>query len=168
MPGPGGGHGLLIVPSLSREQRQKAACMHSWPRWVSRGAPRAGWVPQKAAGLKLLKAHQHWSSSVYHHTVQTGHIPCQGAAATRRLGAHISCSHHFMANRRKKVEAVADFIFLGCKITADRDYSHEIKRGLPLGRKAMRNLDSVLKSSDSADKGPYSQSCGFSSSYVWM
>ena len=73
-----------------------------------------------------------------------------------------------MANRRKKVEAVADFIFLGCKITADCDYSHEIKRGLPLGRKAMRNLDSVLKSSDSADKGPYSQSCGFSSSYVWM
>ena len=38
-----------------------------------------------------------------------------------------------MANRRKKVEAVADFIFLGCKITADCDYSHEIKRGLPLG-----------------------------------
>ena len=63
---------------------------------------------------------------------------------------------------------MADFIFLGCKITEDCDYSHEIKRGLPRGRKAMRNLDSVLKSSDSADKGPYSQSCGFSSSYVWM
>ena len=73
-----------------------------------------------------------------------------------------------MANRREKVEAVADFIFLGWKITADPDYSHEIKRGLPLGRKAMTNLDSILKSSDSADKGPYSQSCGFSSSYVWM
>ena len=45
-------------------------------------------------------------------------------------------------------EAVTDFIFLGCKITADCDYSHEIKRGLPLGRKAMRNLDSILKSRD--------------------
>ena len=69
-----------------------------------------------------------------------------------------------MANRREKVEAVADFIFLGCKITADGDYSHEIKRGLLLGRKAMTILDSVLKSRDSADKGPSSQSCGFSSS----
>ena len=73
-----------------------------------------------------------------------------------------------MANRREKVEAVADSIFLGCKITADCDYRHEIKRRLLLGRKAMTNLDSVLKSRDSADKGPYSQSCGFSSSYVWM
>ena len=70
-----------------------------------------------------------------------------------------------MTNTREKVEAVADFIFLGCKITADGDYSHEIfKRGLLLGRKAMTILDSVLKSRDSADKGPSSQSCGFSSS----
>ena len=48
----------------------------------------------------------------------------------------------------EKVEAVADFIFLGSKITADSDYSHEIKRSLFLGRKAMTNLDSVLKSRD--------------------
>ena len=47
-----------------------------------------------------------------------------------------------------KVEAVTDFIFLGSKITADGDYSHKIKRCLLLGRKAMTNLDSVLKSSD--------------------
>ena len=47
-----------------------------------------------------------------------------------------------------KVEAVTDFIFLGSKITADGDYSHEIKRCLLLGRKAMTNLDSVLKSRD--------------------
>ena len=47
---------------------------------------------------------------------------------------------------RKKVEAVTDFIFLGSKITADSDCSHEIKRHLLLGRKAMTNLDSVLKS----------------------
>ena len=46
------------------------------------------------------------------------------------------------------VEAVSDFIFLGSKITADGDYSHEIKRCLLLGRKTMRNLDSILKSRD--------------------
>ena len=44
------------------------------------------------------------------------------------------------------VETVADFIFLGSKITADGDYSHEIKRHLLLGRKVMTNLDSILKS----------------------
>ena len=46
------------------------------------------------------------------------------------------------------MEAVTDFIFLGSKITADSDCSHEIKRCLLLGRKAMTNLDSVLKSRD--------------------
>ena len=46
------------------------------------------------------------------------------------------------------VETVADFIFLGCKITADGDCSHEIKRRLLLGRKFMTNLDSILKSRD--------------------
>ena len=48
----------------------------------------------------------------------------------------------------KKVEAVKDFIFLGSKITADSDCSHVIKRHLLLGRKAMTNLDSILKSRD--------------------
>ena len=47
-----------------------------------------------------------------------------------------------------KVETVTDFIFLGFKITADGDCSHEIKRHLLLGRKAMTNLDSILKSRD--------------------
>ena len=46
------------------------------------------------------------------------------------------------------VETVADFIFLGSKITADGDYSHEIKRRLLLGRKVMSNLDSIFKSRD--------------------
>ena len=46
------------------------------------------------------------------------------------------------------MEAVTDFIFLGSKITADGDYSHEIKRHLFLGRKFMTNLDSILKSRD--------------------
>ena len=53
-----------------------------------------------------------------------------------------------MANRRRKVEVVTDFLFLGSKITADGDYSHEIRRHLLLGRKTMINLDSVLKNRD--------------------
>ena len=62
---------------------------------------------------------------------------------------------------------VTDFIFLGSKITADGDCSHETC--LLLGRKAMTNLDSILKSRDYfAQKGPSSQSYGFSSSHVWM
>ena len=66
------------------------------------------------------------------------------------------------------VEIVADFIFLGSKITADGDCSHEIIRSLLLGRKVMTNLDSILKSRDSANKGPSSQGYGFSNSLVWM
>ena len=53
-----------------------------------------------------------------------------------------------MANRGEKVEEVTDLIFLGSKITADGDCSHEIKRCLLLGRKAMANLDNILKSRD--------------------
>ena len=67
------------------------------------------------------------------------------------------------------VETATDFIFLGSKITADGDCSHEIKRRLLLGRKAMTNLDSILKSRHYfADKGLSSQSYGFSSSHVHM
>ena len=66
-------------------------------------------------------------------------------------------------------ETVADFIFLGSKITADGDCSHEIKRHLLLGRKVMTNLDSTFKSRDYfANKGLSSQGYGFSSSHVWM
>ena len=53
-----------------------------------------------------------------------------------------------MANRWEKMETVADFIFLGSKITADGDCSHEIIRRLLLGRKVMTNLDSILKGRD--------------------
>ena len=67
------------------------------------------------------------------------------------------------------METVTDFIFLGSKITADGDCSHEMKRHLLLGRKAMTNLDSILKSKDILwHKGLSSQSYGFSRSYVWM
>ena len=67
-------------------------------------------------------------------------------------------------------ETVSDFIFLGSKITADGDCSHEIKQCLLLGRKAMTNLDSILKSRDItfANKGLSSQGYGFSSGHVWM
>ena len=63
-----------------------------------------------------------------------------------------------------------DFIFLGSKVTAGGDYSHEIKRGLLLGRKAMTDLDSVLKSRDITlpTKVPSGQSYGFSSNHIWM
>ena len=72
----------------------------------------------------------------------------------------------------RKVETVTDFIFLGSKVTVDSDCSHKIKRCLILGRKAMTNRDSVLKSRDFANnfanKGLYSQSSGFSTSHVWI
>ena len=68
------------------------------------------------------------------------------------------------------METEKDFIFLGSKITADSDCSHEIKRRLLFGRKVMPNLDSILKKKRHyfANKYPSSQSYGFSSSHVWM
>ena len=67
------------------------------------------------------------------------------------------------------VETVSDFIFLGSKITADGDCSHEIKRRLLLGRKVMTNLDSILKQRHYfANKALSSQGYGFSSGHVWM
>ena len=62
------------------------------------------------------------------------------------------------------VETVRDFIFLDSKITADGDCSHEIKRRLLLGRKAMTNLDSILRNRVLTS----SQSYGFSSGHVWV
>ena len=63
-----------------------------------------------------------------------------------------------MQIEEEKVDAVTDFIFLGSTITVDGDCSHEFKRRLLLGRTAMTNLDSVLKSRDHfVDKGLYSQ-----------
>ena len=68
------------------------------------------------------------------------------------------------------METVRDFSFLGSKITADGDCSHETERHLLLGRKAMIKVGSILKNRDITlpTKGQYSQSCGFSSSHVWM
>ena len=75
---------------------------------------------------------------------------------------------------RKQWKIVTDFIFLGSKIIADGDCSHEIKRHLVLGRKVMTNLDNILKNREKlklknfANKGPSNQGYGFSSSHVWM
>ena len=68
------------------------------------------------------------------------------------------------------VETVTDFILGGSKITADGEYSHEIKSRLSLGRKVMTNLDRILKSRDItfSNKSRSSQSYGFSSSHVWI
>ena len=63
---------------------------------------------------------------------------------------------------------MTDFILGGSKITADGDGSHEIKRCLLIGIKAVTNLDSILKSRNITDKGLSSQSYGFSSSHVQM
>ena len=67
-------------------------------------------------------------------------------------------------------ETVADFIFLGSKITADGDCSHQIKRHLLLERKPMTKLDSILKKQRHyfVNKGPSSQGYDFSSGHVWM
>ena len=70
-----------------------------------------------------------------------------------------------MADRWGKLETVTNFIFLGSKITVDGDYSHETKRHLRLERKAMTNIDSVLKGRDITWP---TKVYGFSSSHVWM
>ena len=67
----------------------------------------------------------------------------------------------------KTMETVTDFIFLGSKVTEDSDHSHEIKRHLLLGRKAMTNLDIILRHYF-VNKEPSSQGYGFSSGHVWM
>ena len=68
------------------------------------------------------------------------------------------------------METLTDFIMGGSKITVDGDISHEIQRHFLLGRKAMANLDSILKKQRYyfADKDSFGQSCGFSNSHVWM
>ena len=82
---------------------------------------------------------------------------------------HLVPSFHGGQIDGETVETVAGFIFLGSKITADGDCSHEIKRHLFLGRKVMTNLDSILKSRDiTLPTGSSSQGYGFSTGHEWM
>ena len=88
--------------------------------------------------------------------IQKTKIMASGPITSRQIGG-------------ERVETVADFIFLGSKVTGGGECSHEIKRHLLLGRKVMTNLDSVLKSRDinwHVNKGQSSQGYGFSSSHV--
>ena len=77
-----------------------------------------------------------------------------------------------MENRwqKKKKETSTNFIFLGSKITVDFDCSHEMKRCLFLGRKVIRNLDSIFKNRDITlpTKVPVVKAMIFSSSHIWM
>ena len=85
------------------------------------------------------------------------------------LSVYIYIAICIQKNRDINMGTVSDFIFLGSKITADGDCSHEIKWRLLLGRKVMTNLDSILKRRDiTANKGPSSQGYGFSCGHVWM
>ena len=91
-------------------------------------------------------------------SIQKTKIMASGPITSRQIGG-------------ATVQTVADFIFLGSKITADGDCSHEKKRCLLLGRKVMTNLDSILKSRDRhyfVKKGPTNQGYGFSCGHVWM
>ena len=71
----------------------------------------------------------------YKHNIQKSNIKASGPITSWQIDG-------------ETVDTVSDFIFLGCKITADGDCSHEIKRRLLLGRKVMTNLDSIVKSRD--------------------
>ena len=75
-----------------------------------------------------------------------------------------------MANRWETMETVKDFIFWGSKITADSECNHEIKMHLFLGRKAMINIENILKTREITlpEKSQSNQSYVFSSSHVWM
>ena len=79
-------------------------------------------------------------------------------------------SHHVLANRWGNSGNSVRLCFLGSSITADGDYSHEIKRRLLLGRKVMTNLDSIFKSRDITlpTKVHLVKAMGFSSGHVWM
>ena len=110
--------GLLLPVSLSLQQAIAGPCLHRW----------------------LSKMHrQIWLS------IMRGSFFLYFSLG---FGVHKEGSITSWHMNEEKMEAMADFIFLGSKITADSDCSHEIKRYLLLGRKAMTNLDSILKSRD--------------------
>ena len=93
------------------------------------------------------------ADSLQPHGLQPSRLlhPWDSPSKSARMGCHILIQTEGDTGWQidgETVETVADFIFLGSKITADGDYSHEIKRRLLLGRKVMTNLESILKSRD--------------------
>ena len=92
-------------------------------------------VPEKELKSILMKMKEESENVGLKVDIQKTKIMPSGPTTSREIDGEI-------------VETVSDFIFLGSKITADGDCSHEIKRRLLLGRKAMTNLDSILKSRD--------------------
>ena len=104
----------------------------------------------------LMKVKKNSEKAVLKISIQKTKIMASGPITSRQI-------------EEETMETLTNFILLGSKITADGNWSHEIKRCLLLGRKAMTNLDSILKSRHYFDnKGPSSQSSGFSISHVWM
>ena len=108
-----------------------------------------------------------------HSSVLAWRIPRMGEPGGLPSVGHTESDTTEVTQQQKEgeeVETVTDFILGGSKITVDSDCSHEIKRCLFLGRKAMTNLSSILKKQRHhfPDKGPYHQSYGFSSSHVQM
>ena len=109
--------------------------------------------------LYLLSKKKKWNSKrytkekfpVYNKDIIFNVILCSLWASPfpeHRISTLYIWSHHFMGNRWETVETGSNFIFLGSKITADGDCSHEIQRRLLLQRKVMTNLGSIFKSRD--------------------
>ena len=110
------------------------------PKWKSESIFSQEWFSTSWLEFTVLTLY-----SVTHFTNFIQHLPCIQHSNKQDHGMQ---SPHFMANRGENVETLTDFIFLSSKITVDGDCSHEIKRCLPFGSKAMTNLDSILKSKD--------------------
>ena len=133
------------------------------------GRKRSPWKP-RSGGLSLLPSP--WPVQTFPpagHTRARTHSDPAGCCAYSGSALLLKpCLVKVMANRWGNNGNRDRLYFWGSKITADGDCSHEIKRRLLLGRKAMTNLDSVLKSRDIVNKGTSSQRYGFSSGHVWM
>ena len=144
----------------------KILCMRKWE-------PTPVFLPGKSRGQWSLVGYTPWGCSqtwlnthtIPYHTTLLEWQKCRGTKELLDEGErrewkswlniqysenedHGIQSHQFMANRREKSGSSDRFIFLGSKITADSDCSRKIRRCLLLGRKAMTNLDNVLKSRD--------------------
>ena len=121
---------LFIIGDFQVESKKPRI----WKFYIDRPIHRAG--------------HTHWlDNKIYKYWRQQSKCSENGTVCCGNTGERVICLTSWQM-KGEKVEAMAGFIFLGFKITVDGDWRHEIKRCLLLGRKAMTNLDSVLKSRD--------------------